>query len=107
MLRKRLAANMPIRILDNSTITAIGADGQVRLRGKDGSESVLSAGGVLIAQGRVPDQQLAAQLRAAGIPSVAIGDARQGGRIGDAVHHAYAAVHALCSSAAPVKQLAC
>jgi pyruvate/2-oxoglutarate dehydrogenase complex dihydrolipoamide dehydrogenase (E3) component len=107
VLRKRLASSDRIRILDNTTITAIGADGRITVRGKDGSESALQADGVLIAQGRVPDQFLAAQLREAGIPTVAIGDARKGGRIGDAVHHAYAAVQALCSSAAPLKQLAC
>jgi 2,4-dienoyl-CoA reductase (NADPH2) len=107
VLRKRLASNEHIRIVDNTSITRIAADGQVTLRDKEGTETVVQACGVLIAQGRVPEQALAAQLRAAGIPVVAIGDARQGGRIGDAVHHAYAAVNALCSSAAPLKQLAC
>jgi 2,4-dienoyl-CoA reductase (NADPH2) len=107
VLRKRLAENEHIRIVDNSGISKIAADGQVTLRDKDGQESMVQACGVLIAQGRVPEQALAAQLRAAGIPVVAIGDARQGGRIGDAVHHAYAAVNALCSTAAPLKQLAC
>ncbi len=107
VLRKRLAANPHIRIVDSSTITSIGADGRIALRNKDGVESVIAAAGVLIAQGRVPEKELVGQLRLAGIPVVAIGDARQGGRIGDAVHHAYAAVNAVCSAAAPLKQLAC
>ncbi|MES2320797.1 MAG: FAD-dependent oxidoreductase [Pseudomonadota bacterium] len=107
VLRKRLAANPHIRIVDNSTITSIGADGQITLRDKAGKESTIAAAGVLIAQGRVPEKELVGQLRLAGIPVVAIGDARQGGRIGDAVHHAYAAVNAVCSAAAPLKQLAC
>ncbi|MES2899007.1 MAG: FAD-dependent oxidoreductase [Pseudomonadota bacterium] len=107
VLRKRLSANPGIRIVDNSTITSIGSDGQIALRDKDGQVSTIASAGVLIAQGRIPEKELVGQLRAAGIPVVAIGDARQGGRIGDAVHHAYAAVNAVCSAAAPLKQLAC
>ena len=38
---------------------------------------------------------------------MAIGDAHKGGRIGDAVHQAYAAVRAVCATGAPALQLAC
>ncbi|MES2258533.1 MAG: FAD-dependent oxidoreductase [Pseudomonadota bacterium] len=107
VLRQRLADNPLIRIADSSSIVAIAADGSVTLQDGDGVKTSVRACGVLIAQGRTPDQRLALPLRAAGVPVVAIGDARQGGRIGDAVHHAYAAVNALCSSAAATKELAC
>ena len=50
---------------------------------------------------------MTAQLAADGIPVVAIGDALKGGRIGDAVNQAYAAVATLCATGAPLRQLAC
>lgn len=107
VLRTRLADNPLIRIIDNTSIVAIGADGAVDLQAADGSRTMIEASHVVIAQGRKPDHNMSRHLLEAGIPSVAIGDARQGGRIGDAVHHAYDAVNALCSTQAPLRQLAC
>jgi hypothetical protein len=62
---------------------------------------------VLIAQGRAPDHSLRDQLAAAQLAYVEIGDAKTGGRIGDAVHDAYAAVVALCATSQTPDQLAC
>lgn len=107
VLRKRLADNPRIRIIDNTSITAIEEDGIVHLECKAGSRSTLAASRVLIAQGRTPDTEMTRALIDAGIPVVAIGDARKGGRIGDAVHQAYKAVNAICATRAPARQLAC
>lgn len=110
VLTRRLADNPHIRVVDNTAITAIAKNGDVTLETRTGlqvSPTVVRASAVLIAQGRHPDTVMTRQLLDAGIPVTAIGDARQGGRIGDAVHHAYAAVQALCATQACVKQLAC
>ena len=107
VLRKRLAANPQVRIIDNTSIVAIDANGKLTLQHKDGAVTSLTAGSVLIAQGRKPDARMTEELMANGIPVVAIGDALRGGRIGDAVNQAYAAVVALCATAAPLRQLAC
>ncbi|MES2025652.1 MAG: FAD-dependent oxidoreductase [Pseudomonadota bacterium] len=110
VLMRRLTDNPNIRIADNTTITAIAENGDVSLQTTIGEQTTLTtvrASGVLIAQGRRPDVAMTQQLLDAGIPVTAIGDARKGGRIGDAVHHAYDAVHALCATQAKVKQLAC
>jgi 2,4-dienoyl-CoA reductase-like NADH-dependent reductase (Old Yellow Enzyme family)/thioredoxin reductase len=110
VLRQRLAGNPRLRIVDRTSIVAIadaGGSADVTLRAEDGTESALRASLVLIAQGRTPDTSMTAQLIADGIPVVAIGDALRGGRIGDAVNHAYDAIVALCASSAPSRQLAC
>ncbi|RJF91720.1 FAD-dependent oxidoreductase [Noviherbaspirillum saxi] len=107
VLRKRLAENRLIRIVDSTSIVAIEENGAVHLQHNDGSRSIVKASRVLVAQGRSPDTRMTQALLDAGIPVVAIGDARTGGRIGDAVHQAYAAVNAICATQAPVKQLAC
>lgn len=107
VLLKRLLANPQVRLLAQTHLECIGTDGTVTLRGADGSTQQLHCARVLIAQGREPDPELADALAAAGVPFVAIGDARKGGRIGDAVHDAYAAVSALCAAEAADEQLAC
>lgn len=107
VLRKRLIANARIRIIDNTRIMAIGESGVVSLQNQDGHTSDLPTSRVLIAQGRKPDTTMMEQLLQAGVPVVAIGDARRGGRIGDAVNQAYAAIITLCATTAPLQQLAC
>ncbi len=107
VLLKRLRANPRIRLLAETQLTHIDPNGHVSLRNADGTLEDFACARVLIAQGREPDLELPAALAAAGVPFVAIGDARQGGRIGDAVHDAYAAVNALCATTAPNSQLAC
>lgn len=107
VLRKRLAENDKISIADNSTILSITPDGTVTLEKKDGSRSEIKAAYVLIAQGRKPDTGFIKALADAGLPYTVVGDARHGGRIGDAVNGAYAAVTAVCASSSPVRQLTC
>lgn len=107
VLRKRLAGNPLIRILDSTAIEAIGTDGTLQLRDANNVVSTLPTAGVLIAQGRKPDTALIEQLIDAGIAVTAIGDACRGGRIGDAVNQAYTAVVAICATAAPASELAC
>jgi 2,4-dienoyl-CoA reductase-like NADH-dependent reductase (Old Yellow Enzyme family)/thioredoxin reductase len=107
VLLQRLHDNERIRLIGDTAITAIDETGAVELARKDGARERLDCSRVLIAQGRTPDPLLEAQLIAANIPHATIGDARQGGRIGDAVHNAYTAIEALCATAAPVRQLAC
>ena len=62
---------------------------------------------LLLAQGRRPADQLAEALRDAGITVSVVGDSRQVGRIGDAVHMAYRAVQGLSAQYADVSKLAC
>lgn len=107
VLLVRLLANPRVRLLAETHLERIAADGTVTLRAADGALSEVVTTRVLLAQGREPDPELPAALAAAGVAYVAIGDARQGGRIGDAVHDAYAAVSALCATTAPSEQLAC
>ncbi|MGF7159184.1 2,4-dienoyl-CoA reductase-like NADH-dependent reductase (Old Yellow Enzyme family)/thioredoxin reductase [Rhodoligotrophos appendicifer] len=68
---------------------------------RNGSELVWDAGHLLLAVGRVPESRLADELKAKGIASVVVGDARDVRRIGDAVHEAYAAVTEHTRSVAP------
>lgn len=106
VLMRRLLENPRIHIRDNASIERID-DGRVLLRHQDGSSSEVQASAVLIAQGRRPDESLLRSLLEANLPVTVIGDARRGGRIGDAVHDAYRAVHSLCSGTAPLRPLAC
>ncbi|MGI4860652.1 MAG: FAD-dependent oxidoreductase [Janthinobacterium lividum] len=137
VLRQRLAANPRIRLLDATQITGIvdadgaddtddtdGSDGtdlphairdtdgthgsaHVQVRHNSGETTSIAACCVLIAQGRKPDPDMLEHFLKAGIPVVAIGDARRGGRIGDAVSQAYAAVRAVCVTRAPALELSC
>ncbi|MBA1204249.1 FAD-dependent oxidoreductase [Pseudomonas capeferrum] len=107
VLKRRLQNNPRMHIQDNASIERIFDDGRVVLRHQDGSVSQVQTSAVLIAQGRRPDESLLRGLLEAQIPVSVIGDARRGGRIGDAVHDAYRAVHGLCAVATPVQPLAC
>lgn len=107
VLLKRLRENPHIRIAENCSLQRIDDDGGVRLLRQDGQSEDIQAACVLIAQGREPDARLPEWLSQARIPFALIGDARQGGRIGDAVHDAYRAVQELCATAAGPAPLAC
>ncbi|MBP2231669.1 2,4-dienoyl-CoA reductase-like NADH-dependent reductase (Old Yellow Enzyme family)/thioredoxin reductase [Azospirillum agricola] len=107
----RLESNPRIRIETGMEVAAVG-DGRVVLRDQEGADHSHAAGQVLLALGRVPENGLAEALRAAGLPTHVIGDSREVGRIGDAVHDAYAAVRAVTRAegggrAEPVLGLAC
>jgi NADPH-dependent 2,4-dienoyl-CoA reductase/sulfur reductase-like enzyme len=88
VLLKRLAANERIRIVEQTGIESIDNAG-VRLRHAGGEVSSVQTACLLIAQGRDPNAALAAGLAGSGLRTIVIGDARQGGRIGDAVRDAY------------------
>ena len=60
-----------------------------------------------MAQGRDPLRKIAEDLVAAGIACHVVGDSRQMGRIGDAVHSSYQAMNALVAEQASLQQLAC
>ncbi len=93
----RLESNPRIRIETGVEIAAIG-QGHVILRDREGKDHRRAAGQVLLALGRTPDNGLADALRAAGLPTHVIGDSREVGRIGDAVHDAYATVREVTRS---------
>lgn len=107
VLLQRLQDTPHIRLIDNTAIQRIDSDGKVELRDNTDGRSEVKASHVLIAQGRRPDYSLLNALLDAGLSVAAIGDARRGGRIGDAVHDAYRAVHNLCASSTPVMPLDC
>lgn len=107
VLQRRLQENPQLRIYDNTSIVRINADGRVTLHCAGGQDMELRVSALLIAQGRRPNHTLLNQLLQAGIPTAAIGDARRGGRIGDAVHDAYRAIHSLCASSSQLIALAC
>ena len=91
-LRRRLAANRRISIVDNTTILAV-ASSRIEARGPAG-DTTLDVARLVMAQGRTPGSELAGDLQIANIPTFTIGDAHEVGRIGDAVHAAHAAVRA-------------
>ncbi len=107
VLKQRLMQNPAIRIVENTSLVEISAEGMVTLKDHHGIRSELLISRVLIAQGRRPDHGLANQLIEAGIPFSVIGDSRRGGRIGDAVRDAYQAVLAVCASASKQPLMAC
>lgn len=109
VLLERLSENAGVRIIDNASIIKIESSERmsVTLQASGGEQSHIECDRVLIAQGRRPDDELVEQLTAAGVPFVAIGDAHQGGRIGDAVHSGYAAVKALGAMTVPTQELTC
>lgn len=104
-LLRRLHENPLITILDNSHVRSV-TDGKVTIETGD-TATELSADRLLLAQGRRPADQLAEALRDAGITVSLVGDSRQVGRIGDAVHMAYRAVQGLSAQYADVSKLAC
>jgi 2,4-dienoyl-CoA reductase (NADPH2) len=93
VLLERLTGNHRIQVLSETHLVRI-SESSVMLRARDGTTAEMPVSRVLIAQGRAPDSHLQTELNEAGIDYVTIGDARQGGRIGDAVRDAYAAVMA-------------
>ncbi|MNT35664.1 hypothetical protein D3C72_1716980 [compost metagenome] len=107
VLRERLASNPLIRVIDETQVKSLASSGSVTLEHVSGDRSQIAISALLIAQGRVPNRALAESLLEAGISVVSIGDARRGGRIGDAVHQAYEAVVSLCAAGGPTPQLGC
>lgn len=107
VLLQRLRANPLVSVRDETQLAHIDADGFVLLQRADGPAERLQVARVLIAQGRTPDHRMRDELVGAGVPCAEIGDARSGGRIGDAVHDAWHAVSALCATSAPVLQPGC
>lgn len=96
-LLARLQADPRIRVLAETRLVA--ADGLgATLEDADGTHRRVPAGQVLLAQGRRPADGLSAALAAAGIAHAVVGDARRGGRIGEAVNDAWDAV---CGLPAP------
>jgi 2,4-dienoyl-CoA reductase-like NADH-dependent reductase (Old Yellow Enzyme family)/thioredoxin reductase len=103
VLLKRLNDNPLIRLLDNAHLDRIDENGAAQVRRNPNDEQpettdVIATNKIFIAQGRKPDATLATQLTQADIRCVSIGDARRGGRIGDAVHDAYNTVLELCNA---------
>lgn len=93
-LLKRLANNPLLTIVDESRISRIDEDA-VELTASDGSVTVRTCSRVLIGQGFDVNNRLRDALIAKGLSPIVIGDAREVGRIGDAVHAAYQAVRAM------------
>jgi len=96
VLLRRLKTNKHLRILGDTTLLRVDGDIAV-LRAADGTESKVPVTTVLVAQGRTADTALASALESRGLQVKVIGDARTGGRIGDAVRDAYEAVTALAA----------
>ncbi|CAO3422439.1 oxidoreductase [Azospirillum doebereinerae] len=101
----RLESNPRVRIETGMELAAVG-NGHAVLRHTDGTTQRRPASRVLLALGRVPENGLAETLRAAGLPTYVIGDSREVGRIGDAVHDAYAAVRAFTRAEAETGMMA-
>ena len=108
-LLRRLHANPLITIVDNTHVVRVDDQGIVlEPNGSDGAgQRVVQADRLLLAQGRKPDDRLAQTLQDAGVAVSLIGDARQVGRIGDAVHMAYRAVLGLSAQFGKVTAVAC
>ncbi len=106
MLVSRITRNKDIEILTETTITRI-TDGEVELKTKDGETRTLKTDRVVIAQGRDPENEMAAKLMAAGIETHIIGDSHKVGRIGNAVHDAYQALRAMTAQKIEATELAC
>jgi len=106
VLLERLNTNSRIKIFSDTSILKIRPE-SVIISGQGEESREIHCSRVLIAQGRRPDVSLAESLSKAKIPYMAIGDARQGGRIGDAVHSAYEAVNALQARTSNLEDLNC
>jgi len=104
-LLRRLHDNPLITVADNAHVVAV-SDGKVRLQSGD-TMTEIAADRLLLAQGRRSADALFEDLTRAGIAVSVIGDNREVGRIGDAVHMAYRAVQALSAQFAPITGLAC
>ena len=104
-LLRRLHENPLITIADNSHIRSVG-NGQVTIETDDITHEI-EGDRLLLAQGRRSADELFEGLASAGVAVSVVGDSRQVGRIGDAVHMSYRAVQALSAQYAPVAKLAC
>lgn len=103
LLRKRLAENPRITLHDHATLLRIERGAAViRLTPPaDATQDLhLPVTSVIVAQGRKTPEALIAALRAAGLTVHPIGDARQIGRIGDAVHDGHALLRRLLGTEA-------
>lgn len=96
-LLQRLLSNTALTVHANTTLLTIEND-SVELETENGSLITLPVLSVVVAQGRRADKGLLEELQAAGIRCFVLGDARRGGRIGDAVRDAYDAVQGLCGN---------
>ncbi|WP_232476270.1 oxidoreductase [Flavisphingomonas formosensis] len=105
-LMQRLLANTAIEIVAETHIRRVDQGGATLLLA-DGTARTVEAAHLLLAQGRDPDPHCADILIAAGIRCHVVGDSRTSGRIGDAVHAAYAAVRATLAAEAEAGGLAC
>jgi len=104
-LLRRLHENPLITIVDNSHVRGVG-NRKVTIE-TGGVAREIEADRLLLAQGRRSADELAAALGDAGIAVSVVGDSRQVGRIGDAVHMSYRAVQALSAQYAKTPKLAC
>ncbi|APR51083.1 NADH:flavin oxidoreductase [Sphingomonas koreensis] len=104
-LLRRLHENPLITIVDNSHVRSVG-NRKVTIE-TGGVAREIEADRLLLAQGRRSADELAAALGDAGIAVSVVGDSRQVGRIGDAVHMSYRAVQALSAQYARMPKLAC
>ena len=105
MLIERLNANERVTILPSTRIIRI-AEGFAELRGEDGQPRQCPADRVVIAQGRDPLADIVEGIDPK-IQCFVIGDSHRTGRIGNAVHDAYAALKLIAASQSEVGELAC
>lgn len=96
-LRARLSRNARVELITHASVRRVEADG-VLLALADGASRRVPAAALVMAQGRAPAVELLGPLRDAGVRCVAIGDAQEIGRIGDAVHAAHRAVGELATA---------
>lgn len=109
VLLRRLKSDKHLRMMGDTTLLSVTGK-EAHVRAADGTESQVAVTAVLVAQGRTADTSLATALESRGLNVTVIGDARAGGRIGDAVRDAYEAVSALAAPARAepvVGQVAC
>lgn len=105
MLIERLTANPHITILPSTRITRVG-EAMVEICGADGATRELPADRLIVAQGRDPLADMIEGIDPA-IRVFVIGDSRRTGRIGNAVHDAYAALQMIAASHSRAGELAC
>jgi len=96
LLLKRLRSNPRLRILCETSLTTFDGNA-VSVKSGDG-DITIKAATVVLAQGRDIGDPLEAELAERGVRTVVIGDAREIGRIGDAVHQASDSLAALCGT---------
>lgn len=96
-LRARLAANARIELIAHATIRRVGK-GSVLVELPRGCSRWIEASSLVMAQGRSSAADLLPALQDAGVPCMAVGDAKSLGRIGDAVHAAHYAARQLAAT---------